>query len=269
MRLRGHIYTLLEVAQEGDRASRIIDLALVVLIAANIVAVIAETEPGLSAYSNLFRLFEIVSVAIFSVEYILRLWSCPEQREYSLERMSRLRFAARGMMIIDLLAILPFYLGLLVPAVRVVDLRFLRTLRLIRVFRIFKLARYSSAMRLLGCVLKAKKEELGIAVVVVLILLILASSLMYFVEHAAQPEVFPSISAAMWWGVATLTTVGYGDVVPVTAPGKLLGTIVAVLGIGLFALPAGILASGFAAELERDEASKLRCPHCGRKIKED
>jgi voltage-gated potassium channel len=115
-------------------------------------------------------------------------------------------------------------------------------------------------------VFKAKKEELIIGVCVVLVLLIFAASFIYAVEQEAQPEAFASIPAAMWWGVATLTTVGYGDVYPVTPLGKVFGAIIAMLGIGLFAVPAGILASAFAEELQRAKGPQTTCPHCGKTI---
>lgn len=164
------------------------------------------------------------------------------------------------MALIDLLAIIPFYLPFFVP-----DLRFVRIIRLFRILRILKLGRYSKALQTFGNVLKRKKEDLAIALSTLLVLLVFAASLIYIVEHQAQPEVFSSIPAAMWWAVVTLTTVGYGDVYPVTIVGKLLGAGIAVLGIGLFALPVGILASGFAEEIKGDDNNPT-CPHCGKKI---
>ena len=265
-RIRKRVYEIVSVAREGDTASRAFDLFIVALIALNVLALVIGTLPALSSCRPLFRAFEVASVVIFTLEYALRIWSAVECGTLSHPIKGRLRFALSGMLIADLLAILPFYVTLFVPAAAALDLRVLRALRLMRVFRLFKLGRYSNAMRVLGRVLRDKKEELGIAVFVVLILLVLASSLMYFVENPAQPETFPSIPAAMWWGVATLTTVGYGDVVPVTALGKALGTIVSILGIGLFALPAGILASGFASEMQHEE-TETRCPHCGKEIR--
>jgi voltage-gated potassium channel len=268
MKLRRRFYSILEVAEEGDRLSRAFDLFIVSLITLNVFALIIATVPTLAGYAKAFRVFELASVIVFSVEYTLRIWSCTEDESHSRPLKGRLRFASRGIMVIDLLAILPFYVALAVPAAAVLDLRFLRAVRLMRIFRLFKLGRYSRAMKVLGRVLRDKKEELGIAVFMVLVLLILASSLMYFAENPAQPKAFPSIPAAMWWGVATLTTVGYGDVVPVTALGKVLGAIVSLLGIGLFALPAGILASGFASEVHRAKSDLTRCPHCGKDIQD-
>lgn len=163
------------------------------------------------------------------------------------------------MALIDFLAVAPFF----APAVVALDLRSLRALRLLRIFRIVRIARYSAAMRSLGYVFLSKKEELVISVTTILILLLVASSLMYFAEGEAQPDQFSSIPGTMWWGVATLTTVGYGDVYPVTVVGRILSAVVAILGIGLFAIPAGIVASGFIELASRNE-SERSCPHCGR-----
>jgi len=267
--LARRIYEVLQVAKVGDRASRAFDIFIISLIALNVVALIVGTIPSLIEYQHGFRVFELVSVLIFSVEYVLRLATCTVDNAYKRPVIGRLRFATRGMLIVDLLAILPFYIALLVPAARALDLRVLRAIRLMRIFRLFKLGRYSSAMRTMGRVLRNKKEELGLTIFIVMLLLIIASSLMYFVESPAQPDAFSSIPAAMWWGVATLTTVGYGDVIPQTALGKTLGMIISVLGIGLFALPAGILGSGFFEEFSRGRERTEICPHCGKPLRKD
>ena len=162
------------------------------------------------------------------------------------------------MAVIDLLAILPFYLPLLS-----LDFRFLRIVRLVRVFRIAKLGRYSKAVQTLGRVFRAKAAQLAIATSFILMLLVIASSLMYYAEHDDQPEQFSSIPASMWWGVTTLTTVGYGDVIPVTGLGKVIASIMAILGIGMFALPTGILGAGFVEEMQ---SATTVCPHCGNEI---
>ena len=166
------------------------------------------------------------------------------------------------MALVDLFAVLPFYLPMIFPF----DLRFIRAFRLFRLFRLFKLARYSVAFKTLGRVIKLKKEELNIAVFIIFLLLIVSSSLMYFVEHNVQPNTFQSIPHALWWGVSTLTTVGYGDIYPITPIGKFLGAIIALLGIGIFALPAGIFASGFAEELAKRNKETIYCPFCGKNI---
>lgn len=246
----------------GEHAlSRPFDLFITSLIAANVLAVmLATVNPVYLAHREAFVGFEVFSVAVFTVEYLGRIWSCTVAVEYERPLVGRLRYAARPMLIVDLLAILPFFLSGLV-----IDFRFLRAFRLLRFLRLFKLARYSDTVRAFGYVARDKKEDLTVALSATVILLVVASSLMYFAERGAQPEAFSSIPEALWWGVITLTTVGYGDVYPVTAIGRALGTVISVLGVGLVALPAGILASGFVEEENRTDGL---CPHCGEFVDE-
>ena len=159
------------------------------------------------------------------------------------------------MMLIDLIVLLPPFL----PNIGI-DLRMLRMLRLFKAFR------YIRALHLISRVVEERKSELLASVILVLFLLFMSSTVIYFVEHPAQPDKFTSIPASMWWGVATLTTVGYGDIFPITPLGKFMGGLIAMLGIGLFAIPTGILASGFSSRLSTPEekAEKDRCPHCGK-----
>lgn len=262
---RQRVHEILELAQPGDRASRIADISILVLIVANVAAVVFDTVDTVhAAIGPQLLAFEYFSVAVFSVEYLLRLWSAPEAWPEIRPLKARARWATSWYGVIDLLAIIPVYLPMLIP----VDLRMLRLFRLFRLGRLFKMGRYSRAFRTFGLVLRTKREELVIAVVAVLILLLITSSLMYFVENEAQPDVFTSIPASMWWGAAALTTVGYGDVYPVTALGRVLGVISAILGIGLFALPAGILASGFTDALACTCRDDGVCPTCGQKREE-
>jgi voltage-gated potassium channel len=258
-------YQIVERVGADDREGYAFDLFIMALIILNVTAVMIETVETLAAPAARFlRAFEVFSVIIFSVEYLLRLWSCTSDARYAGPIGGRLRYALTPLALIDLLAIAPFFLEFLA-----VDLRFIRSLRLFRLLRIFKLARYSASMQTLGNVLKSRREELLVTLFVVLILLLFASSAMYYAEHDEQPDKFSSIPASMWWGVATLTTVGYGDVFPVTPQGKMLGAVIAVLGVGLFALPTGILASGFAEELQKTKKrASLLCPHCGRDVNE-
>jgi len=245
--LRARIATLLAPGKKSDSASRRVDLALIILILANVVAIMLESEPAIhSKYHNFFWWFEVFSVAIFSVEYLARLWSCVELPEHDANRpiIARLKFALSPMLLIDLLAILPFYLSFLI----VLDLRFLRV---IRVLRVFKLTRYSYAMNTLQEVLKEESSTLAAAGFLLLIALVMASSGIYLLEHQAQPEAFGSIPRAMWWAVVTITTVGYGDVTPVTDGGKLFAALLALLAVVMVALPTGILASGYANALRR------------------
>lgn len=260
--VRRRMHEILEIAKPGDRASRIADIAILALIVANVLAVVFDTVDSVhAAVGPQLFVFEVFSVVVFSVEYALRLWSAPEARPETAPAKARARWAVSWYGLIDLLAIVPFYIPMLIP----IDLRVLRLFRLFRLARLFKMGRYSRAFRTFALVLRTKREELVIAVVAVLILLLITSSLMYFVENEAQPDVFTSIPAAMWWGAAALTTVGYGDVYPITALGKVLGVVSAILGIGLFALPAGILASGFTDALASTCSEDGLCPTCGQK----
>jgi voltage-gated potassium channel len=224
--------------------------------------VIFETVDGVSArWGGFFRVFNIFSVAVFTVEYLLRLWTCTVDERYSHPVTGRIRYAFSAFALIDLVAILPFYL----PFVTNLDLRFLRVLRLLT---LLKMTRYADEFRLFGNVLSAKKREIMISAILVLMLVILASSLMYYIEHDHQPEAFSSIPAAMWWAVVTLSTVGYGDVLPLTPLGKVVAACVSVMGIALFAIPAGIIASGFVEEMRRRGRDVKVCPHCGKRIGE-
>jgi voltage-gated potassium channel len=262
-KIKRRTYEILEVSSPGDKPSRIFDIFIITLIFLNVVAVVLETVQSLSVlHRSFFRSFELVSVIIFTVEYILRLWSCSVSPKYRNPILGRLRFILTPLALVDLFAVLPFYLPMLIK----LDLRFLRAVRLIRIFRLFKIGRYSESMKLFGRVLKAKKEQLIITLFAVFILLTVASSLLYYVENEAQPEAFSSIPSTMWWGVSALTTVGYGDMYPITPIGKLLGAIISLLGIGLFAMPTGILSAGFVEEIRKRRESEKVCPHCGEKI---
>ena len=267
-RLKRRVYEIVECPPRADGARTAFDyfdFFIMALVVVNVIAVILETVQTIAApYDRHFRAFEVFSVVVFTTEYLLRLWACTCDPRYAGAIKGRIKFALSPMAVIDLLAILPFYLEF-----AAVDLRFIRSLRLFRLFRVFKLARYSASMRTLVRVLDAKKEELLVTLFVVVVMLVFSSSAMYYAENEAQPDKFDSIPSSLWWGVATLTTVGYGDIFPVTPLGKLLGGLIAVLGVGIFALPTGILASGFAEELQkRRKRESVMCPHCGRDVNE-
>jgi len=253
------LFEILEVASADDVPSKVFDISIMVLISLNVLAVVLETVDWIYRdYERYFLIFEVFSVSVFTLEYLLRIWACTTDKRYRGFLIGRLIFIISPLAIVDLAAILPFYLMV------TLDLRFLRILKFFRLIRIAKIGRYSRALKTFGNVIKQKKEELLINVVAVFVLLIIASSLMYYVEKDAQPGSFSSIPEAMWWGVATLTTVGYGDVYPITPLGKLFSAIIAILGIGLFALPTAILASGFSEEIRKRKKKERICPHCGK-----
>ena len=247
-RARARMAEIMFTARKDDPLARAVDVMLIVLISFNVLAVIVESVQSIeSAYRAFFLAFEIFSVAVFTVEYLLRLWTIvdnPWRPEPHHTIRARIGYVFSWMAIIDLIAILPFYLGFLIGA----DLRILRALRLLR---IFKLTRYSSAMTMLFQVFREERRTIGAAMFVSMLLMMMAATLAYIFEHQVQPDVFSSIPASMYWAMITMTTVGYGDMVPITAVGKLLGALIGVLGLGMVALPAGILASGFNNALHR------------------
>ena len=251
------------------------DKYITILIILNVFAIVLESYPEIeNPYHIYFQYFEYLSVAIFSIEYLLRTWTAPLLYPDLTPFRARLKFATSSLGIIDLLAVLPFYL----PFIFTIDLRFIRVLRLLRLLRVMKLSRHSESLRTIRRVLKNSKAELGVTVFVVFILLIVSSSLMYYIEHDAQPEAFQNIGQGFWWAVATLTTVGYGDIYPVTGLGKFISGLIALLGIGLVALPTGIISSAFMTEIENKNQKEKHCafdhtimttrycPHCGEKL---
>ncbi len=257
------IHRIFEPASEGDWSSKAFDIFLVTVIFLNVLAVILESVESIGVtYSGFFKIFSLFSVAFFSVEYLSRLWACTENKKYEKPVAGRLRYALTPLALIDLMVLVPFFL----PFFMQIDLRILRVLRLLRLFTLFKLTRYSSSLKLIGTVVREKKEELLVTFAVTMVLLVFASGIIYFLENEKQPDVFSSIPAAMWWGVATMTTVGYGDIYPMTAIGKMFGGFVAILGLGTFSLPAGIIAYGFIEEIQKKRYRPTLCPHCQKDV---
>lgn len=266
--LRHRTWEIVEQAKEGDRASRIFDSCLFFLIILNVLLLILETVDSLMAkYSTIFLVVEVVSVLLFTVEYFIRLWACTADESYAHPIKGRIKHALRPTSLIDLIAILPFWLPLLFG---ISDFRFFRIFRLFRILRVFKLGKYSNALQMISRVFDKRKEEILITSSTLVILVIFSAALMYYVEHDAQPEAFASIPDTIWWAIVTLTTVGYGDVYPITALGRLCAGIIAALGIGMVALPTGIISSGFVEEFDKqrrdEEAETGNCPHCGQKL---
>ncbi|PLX07582.1 MAG: potassium channel protein [Marinilabiliales bacterium] len=261
--LKNKTLKLVEKGSHGSKINSVYDIFIMVLILLNIVAIILETIPEIyDSYKNTLHIFEIVSVIIFSIEYLLRIYVSDITHPSSSRFKSALKFIFSIYGIIDLLAILPFYL----PVVFKIDLRFIRILRFARFIRILKINRYNKSLSLICTVIKEKKSELTITGFVTFLILLIASFIMYFVEKDAQPDAFPNILAAFWWAVATLTTVGYGDIYPITGIGKVISGIIAILGIGLVALHTGIVSAGFIEKIGKDKKEKKTCPHCGEEI---
>lgn len=261
MNFREKIFQLVNEDYKATAFALVFDILIICLIIINVIAIIAESFRDLAQiYSLEFRLLELVTIIIFSIEYVMRLITADYLFPQSTKTKAILKFIFSPYALIDLLAILPFY----VPFLITVDLRFIRILRLLRVARILKIGRYSKSLRLIESIVIEKKRELSITLFIAFVLIIVSSTMMYYVEGKVQPDAFPNILATFWWAVATLTTVGYGDVYPITTLGKIISACVAIIGIGLVALPTGILSAALIERLK--EKKKFNCPHCKKEI---
>lgn len=261
-KIKSRLYNIIRDDDVNGTAGNVFDGVIISLIILNVFMVVADTFSLPVGVRSAFRYAEIVSVVIFTVEYLLRVCTSSLMYENLPPFKARLKYIFSFMALIDLFAILPFYLPYLMP----VDLRVLRALRVVRLFRLFKINRYTSALLTIGRVFRRKASQLVSSVSVVFLLMVIASVLMYNAEHEAQPDAFANAFSALWWAVSTLTTVGYGDIFPVTAAGKLLGGVVSLLGIGLVAVPTGIISAGFMEQSTRSDGKKTHCPYCGHKL---
>jgi voltage-gated potassium channel len=259
MGIKKRVFEIIEKTENGeDKAGLAFDYMILSLIIVNVIAIVAGSHKPFEArfYRPLY-IRELVSVIIFSIEYVLRFWTA--KLKFPDAKHPYIKHSFSFMAIVDLLAILPFFL----PLILTVDLRYLRIMRLFRILRILKLNRYNNSLNLMAQVLKNEKEKLVMTLFIMFMLLLLAASSMYYIESYVQPENFPDIITTLWCAVATVTTIGYGDVYPVTAIGRTLAGIIAILGIGIIALPTGIISSGFVNEVGR---GKNICPHCNKEI---
>ena len=258
---------------------RFLGAFVLVLILANVTFSVLESDStwGLG-YRDLLESFEILSLFIFAIEYFLRLWACVELEKYKHPIFGRIKWMLSPMGLIYLLVFLPFFISVYFPA----DLRPLRAFRLIRVFLVLKMGNFASSVSEIIEVIKNKKEELIVTASTGLILLLISASIVFYFENPAQPEIFSSIPMSLWWAVETLTTVGYGDIVPVTPMGRFFASLVAMSGVALFALPAGVIASGFAEMVktrkknsaadkvlvDQKQMDASKCPHCQQDLPE-
>jgi voltage-gated potassium channel len=243
--LRRHLATIFEDEEPRGAVTRAFDLALAILIIINVSCVILESVESIRRHlAWAFDLVENASTAFFALEYVLRVWACVDLREpaYRDPLWGRLRYMRSFFALIDLASVLPALLGTLGAA----DLRVLRLLRLLRML---KLVRHSTTFGLLFSVLREESRSVTALLFVLLLTVTISGSLMYMLENEVQPEVFTSIPVAMWWAIETLTTVGYGDIVPMTVAGRVVGGCVSIIGIGTLALFSGLITVGFLDQL--------------------
>ncbi len=244
--LRRWLASIFEGEEPRSRASHLFDALLAILIIANVTAVVLESvEPIHRHLAVPFDLFEHAATLIFAVEYVLRVWSCVDfpGGNHSHPVWGRLRYMRSFFALVDLMSVLPAILGVLGAA----DLRVLRLLRLLRML---KLVRHSTTFSLLWSVLREEMNSIAALLFILLLTVTISGALMYLIESDEQPAVFTSIPVAMWWAIETLTTVGYGDMVPMTAAGRVLGSLVSIIGIGTLALFSGLITIGFLDQLK-------------------
>lgn len=262
-KLKAKVFEILDKTEQQGIADKIFDVIIISMIILNAIAVVIEPSVKNTTYRGYLNIFEKISIVTFTVEYLMRIWVADLWYANKGPIISRLIFIVSPMPLVDLAAILPFYIPFLIP----VDLRVLRLLRLFRLFGVLKINRYNNALGTLLKVIKAKADQLISVMFVIIIMIIMSSVLMYNIESAAQPEVFNSVFASMWWAVSTITTVGYGDIYPITLIGKILAASIAMLGIGIVAIPTGIIASGYTELVQKkDDKPKSFCPYCGNEI---
>lgn len=265
--MKYNVYQLIRDGYKKSLPGKIFDSFIIFLISLNSLLVVIDTFDMPSEFVKISYIIEVISVIIFTVEYLLRLWTAPYLYPEKKPAAARLKYIFTFMALVDLLAILPFYVPFLIPE----DLLVLRLIRMARLIRLFKLNRYTSSFRTIGAVFRDKASQLLSSFFAIFVLMIISSVLMCEIEKAAQPDKFNNAVSGLWWAVATFTTVGYGDIYPITALGKFLSGIIAILGIGLIAVPTGIISAGFIEQFEKDkdksqEEKKHYCPYCGKKI---
>ena len=264
------IHGLLHPDIVGDKHwDKVINVFIITLIILNIIAVMLETMPSIErnpGAMRFFHYFDWVSVIIFTIEYVLRVWSSNHEEKYRHSFRGRLKYMVSPGALIDLIAIVPSYLQAFIG----LDLRILRMLRLLRFLRLFRLTAYLKSAHMMANIFKKRINELGLSLVLVVFLIIISSCIMYFAEHltpSLDESKFQSIPATIWWSVVTLTTTGYGDMYPLTDLGKAMASIIMLTGVAFFALPAGIITAGFLEEFRKNKNHHhTKCPHCGEDI---
>jgi voltage-gated potassium channel len=253
---RAKLFHILHKPSPTNPVARYANYFLAFLILTNALFVSLETVPGIAEkYGQLFKNFEAISTGLFVVEYMARLWVCVEQARYSRPFYGRISYALRPLPLLDLLVIVTFWWP--------VDLRFLRVARMVRLLKVLKMEHFENSLERITTSLRKRRELLIVSITMMALSIYASAALLYQVEHATQPTVFSSIPATFWWAMETLTTIGYGDMVPKTALGKLFAGFIAIFGIGIFALPTAIITASIV-EAGVSDPEPVICKHCGR-----
>lgn len=238
------VFDIIQIGYAGDFLSKLFDTLITIAIITNIFIAIFDTFDASAAYADVINLLETVTVAGFTIEYALRLWTA-EYLYPDLEKgKAKLRYIGSFNGIIDLLSFLPFYLPVIFPAGIVA----FRMFRVVRILRLFRINAYYDALNVIGDVLRRKKDQILSSIFIIMVLMVASSLCMYGLEHEAQPDVFQNAFSGFWWAVSTLLTVGYGDIYPITVAGRVFGILITFLGVGMVAIPTGILSAGFVEQ---------------------
>ena len=271
---RKRIFEIIQIGNDTDFPSRSFDFLIMTAIIVNIFIAIFSTFEISEKYKVILDIAEICTVLFFTLEYILRVWTSDYLYPGIPRWKAALKYIFSAGAIVDFLSFFPFYLPFFIPDGIVA----FRIFRIVRILRLFRINIYYDALNLITDVLKRKKNQLLSSVFIVLVLMIASSLLMYNIEHKAQPDVFQNAFSGFWWSVSTLLTVGYGDIYPVTIIGKLCGIVITFLGVGMVAIPTGILSAGFVEQvsiIQKQETAKKNtsksltrkyCPYCGEKL---
>lgn len=281
--IKQKIYNVIREDHKNTISGTLFDTIIVVFIMLNITFIIIETFNPPSWFIPIYNVVEFITVVVYTIEYFLRIWTAPLKYPEEKTYKARLKYMISFMAIIDLMSILPAYL----PFVFVINFKVLRILKVFKLLRVFKIGRYVDSFSAIVYVLKSKAHQLISSVIILFVLLIMASVIMYDIESQVQPEVFENALSSLWWAVATVTTVGYGDLYPITTAGKILGIVVVLMGVGLVAIPTGIISAGFVesigmftgeTEINSDDKQLINnkqitfkaryCPYCGKPMEE-
>ena len=254
-RIKKRFFQIISKAEKGDRASAVFDWTIMILIVLSILTIILDSFKSIhDRYEQLFKILEIFTVCVFAVEYVLRIWTA--DLLYPEAKHPHLKYIFSPMALIDLAAILPSFLPFVSADLRF--LRMVRLLRLLRLLRVLKLGRYFDAWLVILRVIRTSASQLVMSVFLCFFIMLFSAIVMYEVENPVQPEQFPNVLSSLWWAMCTLTTVGYGDVYPITAAGKFFASIISLVGIGIIAIPTGIIAAGFSQAISGEQGPEDR-----------
>ena len=261
MSFKQRVFNIIGPSEDEHFLGRIFDFLITLLILASVIIVFVVTFDIPPRVHSWLLLTEGAISVVFTIEYLLRIWTAPCLYPKVSPWQARVKYVFSAMAVVDLIAIMPFYAPLVLPP----GFLGLRALRLVRLLRILKLNRHFEALAAIGEVIKDKSRDIVASLFFVFLLMIISSLLIYAAEHDAQPDVFKNAFSALWWAIATLTTVGIDGIQPITLCGRILAACISILGVGLVAIPAGIISSGLIERLDsRHKHEPTICPHCGK-----